>query len=520
MGNTIIDSLIVKLGLDSSEFKKGTAEADKATDTFTKKTKKQSKEQAELDRKSRKEQKERAKDVKKGNDSAFDSLEKLGRKYLGFYAIAKAGQAVYRETMATIVKGSELGYLSDNVNISANSLNAWGIAAEKAGGNAQGMMAQVGLAAKQVAQAQFGQLDQTGLNFLLWGGSDQGGEFKDPESLLKAKIKLIQDLLVKFKGDRVKVAYAASQFGADQNFVDLALKPEDFNKRLAEAKAQSAITTETTSLAKQTEASIAGIKAHVEAIVTPLQSVVGFAADVAEKATGAIAKDIKEGFVNDKGVQAVKKVIKFIGDEWKKSGEAYGAKEGLSPGLVTAVVGQESKGKPEATSTKGAYGRMQLMPNTAKEIAAHFGEVYDPNDEDQNLRFGAYYLGKQKKAFGGDELKALAAYNAGPERTRESLKRGRLPAETQKYIPKVMANMPGADTGVPEKGRLRASLMDYIPKGTTNMPGGTAGQTAVVVNGNIVLQGVNNPPELAKKLGQTFGKNTATVVNATSGQTR
>lgn len=95
--------------------------------------------------------------------------------------------------------------------------------------------------------------------------------------------------------------------------------------------------------------------------------------------------------------------------------EPVAAKETVLPrNLVNAVIHQESRGNPNAVSPKGAQGLMQIMPATAKEIAAELGVTdYDLKDRETNQRFGEYYLAKQLKRFGSPEL-ALAAYNAGP----------------------------------------------------------------------------------------------------------
>ncbi len=82
--------------------------------------------------------------------------------------------------------------------------------------------------------------------------------------------------------------------------------------------------------------------------------------------------------------------------------------------LVKAVITQESAGKVDAVSSKGARGLMQIMPETAKEIAKEMGlEDYDLNDPETNKKMGEYYLGKMLKAFDGDVHLALAAYNWG-----------------------------------------------------------------------------------------------------------
>ncbi len=105
----------------------------------------------------------------------------------------------------------------------------------------------------------------------------------------------------------------------------------------------------------------------------------------------------------------------------------------VSPALVLAVIGVESSGRTDATSTAGAKGLMQLIPETA----ARFG-VKDIKDPAQNIAGGVAYLDWLLNEFSGDPLLALAAYNAGENAVK---KNNGVPAypETRNYVPKVVA---------------------------------------------------------------------------------
>jgi soluble lytic murein transglycosylase-like protein len=117
------------------------------------------------------------------------------------------------------------------------------------------------------------------------------------------------------------------------------------------------------------------------------------------------------------------------------------ARAGLDPALVLAVIEAESGHDPEAVSTKGAVGLMQILPETAALMG--FAEVADPAT---NLEAGCRYLASLIDRFGGDVELALAAYNAGPGAVRRW---GAIPPyrETREFIARVRAAYRNA-TGV------------------------------------------------------------------------
>ena len=108
----------------------------------------------------------------------------------------------------------------------------------------------------------------------------------------------------------------------------------------------------------------------------------------------------------------------------------------VSPQLLHAVIAIESAYDPRAVSPKGAQGLMQLMPATSQR----FG-VLDPFDPRQNVRGGARYLKTLLTQFNGDLHLTLAAYNAGENAVVRYGNRIPPFAETQKYVPKVIARM-------------------------------------------------------------------------------
>ncbi|MEM9459842.1 MAG: M56 family metallopeptidase [Myxococcota bacterium] len=116
---------------------------------------------------------------------------------------------------------------------------------------------------------------------------------------------------------------------------------------------------------------------------------------------------------------------------------------GLDPGLLAIMVWAESRGRPEARSSAGARGLMQLMPSTAAAIAQRRGlPEPTPRRLEQpayNLDLGAWYLAQQLERYQELPL-ALAAYNAGPGAVNAWVRtKVPLPEQTQRYQATIMA---------------------------------------------------------------------------------
>jgi soluble lytic murein transglycosylase len=94
------------------------------------------------------------------------------------------------------------------------------------------------------------------------------------------------------------------------------------------------------------------------------------------------------------------------------------ADKGLDPALIAAVIYQESKFR-DRTSSAGAKGLMQLLPGTAEFIAHKSGgtqfELQDLGTPQINIAYGSWYLRYLIGRYNGNQVLAIAAYNAGED---------------------------------------------------------------------------------------------------------
>lgn len=92
---------------------------------------------------------------------------------------------------------------------------------------------------------------------------------------------------------------------------------------------------------------------------------------------------------------------------------------GHDPLFIYSIVRQESLFEGFVRSSAGAHGLMQVVPPTGAQLATELNwppsydseDLYRPN---VSVRFGSYYLGKNRDQLGQNLYAALAAYNAGP----------------------------------------------------------------------------------------------------------
>ncbi len=128
---------------------------------------------------------------------------------------------------------------------------------------------------------------------------------------------------------------------------------------------------------------------------------------------------------------------KYSSSQYDHLISAIAYNQGMNPTVIKSIIAVESGYNPNARSSKGAMGLMQLMPQTAQDLG-----VTDPWDPTENITAGTKYISWLLRKYNGNLSLALAAYNAGPSAVDTY---GGIPPyqETTEYVRNVLARMNG-----------------------------------------------------------------------------
>lgn len=139
-------------------------------------------------------------------------------------------------------------------------------------------------------------------------------------------------------------------------------------------------------------------------------------------------------------------------DEFLGPIRANAEQAGVPAPWVYGLMRQESLFNPRAVSPSNAYGLLQLLLPTAREVAKRRGErppsIADLMNPGINIPLGTTYLGELRSRFDGQFAPAVAAYNAGPNAVKRWLPQQPVDADvwienvpytqTRAYVQKVL----------------------------------------------------------------------------------
>lgn len=215
---TVIDALVVTLGLNAKGFKQGAAEVD---DSLQHTREESARTAREMDEKGKK---------------AAQFFKRVRNEALALLAVFTAGMGLKSFVSSTVESTASLARMSDNLNMSAKDLAEWQLAAKNAGGSVEGITAQLKESADQVAKFKRGMAAETLPAFFQFGGKTE--DLKDGNTYLQARARIVAEI---YKTDRARAALAANMMGLDAQQFNLYKEgPEGIARRRQEQSGPAA----------------------------------------------------------------------------------------------------------------------------------------------------------------------------------------------------------------------------------------------------------------------------------------
>ena len=545
---TVVESLVVTLGLDPTGYKKGAAEAKEAQETMwfsaqdtAKKIEAVSKKRSKTDRDSDSERKKAAAEEKRrkqdearraqqqADDDKKRSDAQIGRlKAVGLYIAAavfgfdslKGALSSYNEASKDL---ANTDYLAPTIGTTLHQLQTLGNAYKEVGGSAQDAQTDIAKLAHAQFSIQTHAPDQVAgylasrLGIQYTELFDKTGKAKDPTVLMD----LIRTRIQGITSDMTQQAMLAREMGLSEAFIRLQLQKQSDERTdiVRKADATARATAKDAANARKLETSKSNLG---NAVSGRIQQLVGYTAGDAAQMVDRIAALINNSLNTQRGSEALTAL--GVKDQQFTPGNFAGAapyaaqfaaaeqKYGLPAGLLANVAHQESNFNPAAKSPAGAVGLMQLEPKFFKGAGQDVGKDIDMAAAELSRLYNI-----NRKLFGERAALqvALADYNAGQgivtgvimgDQLDKNGKPYALKPETLNYVPSVMS-------GVRQHEAFAAGAA--APAGTAGSAGGS---TNVQIDSITVNTQAKDAQGVAKELPDAL-KRKGVVAQANKGMT-
>lgn len=224
---TVIDALVMTLGLDVTQYDKNRKRVQEDNDKF------------------RKHADSVAKDVAHGGKVMAEGFGAIKREVMGLLAVFGAAKGIKAFIASNVQGQAELGRLSQNLGISAQSLEAWGLVAKEMGGQASDAFGALQSVASGLAEASIrghsALTDMARANGVIL--TDAKGQVLGYEDALVSISKRLAEL------PRQQARYLADQLGVGSMFSQLMLGPDELRRRLDSARGMTRVTEASTAAA-------------------------------------------------------------------------------------------------------------------------------------------------------------------------------------------------------------------------------------------------------------------------------
>jgi hypothetical protein len=545
---TVIDALLVTLGLDPSEYKKGEAEAAKATTQTAAKVTADQKKNAATRKKTEAEQAKHAKQLgdeeKKRADQTVKGFKDIaigaGALLLGFDSLKG-----FVTLLGNLNNGeANLGRVASNLGVDAHTLQSFGLAAKRMGGSVEDVQGSVANLSKSLTDLSVKGTVSPLIELMMRLGAQTRGVTDKTKSLLDLGDKL---RAYSKEHGRDNAFNLAAEGGINASTFNL-ITADDAREKIAAAEKQAYADDASIKAAQATQDKLEKLKQRGAAIVADIgHTLVPAVVDTIDQsmtATGyqlhalnAFAHgDLKEGYnaiLNSFGHGVVTERPEL--DAAIERGEDYA---GIPRGVLATIAKQESNYDPKfiagPANSKGAKGLMQL--NTHVKGFEDAGQ-----DTFKDIDRAAAELKRLAKHYGGDYVKAAEAYNWGEGNMDNYLsgkgnidkKTGKryftMPEETSKYGAGIAAAVARSEEtrkyGAGIAAAVARSNVGATPDASrAKAPGAAAtGATANTTNVDIGHVTVNTAATDANGVAAGIAaatKRQVTIANANTGQTQ
>lgn len=245
---TVIDELVVRLGLDNKQFKRGQEEMGRDLDRTKKRAEKV------------------GKDVESSGRRAAEFFGQMERAALKFFTVFTAGRGFVNFTQQVVTTGANIARLSRNLGLSTDTLSRWGDAVAKNGGSVEGFQGTIRTLSKALTD-----FNTTGTSNMLPLFNMLGISLVDGAGKAKQLDEVLMDLGAGFKrrySNRADAFNIAQQFGIDEGTFNLLMKSQaEIRKELA---AQKGLTTQQATEAEKAERKWLDVQSRIEAVTREL----------------------------------------------------------------------------------------------------------------------------------------------------------------------------------------------------------------------------------------------------------
>jgi hypothetical protein len=222
---TVIDALLVTLGLDSSGFKKGADDAAKAQSKLTDAANQTGKAIDKQEKALSEAQVKRAKELDVRSKAMAQGFGKIRNEALALFAAFTGGSSLIGFVKDTVLAEAALGRMAENLGMSAQQLSAYQLANKAAGGSAEGMAAQIKAANATVSAQKISGVWGDSLNAsAIWAAKSGGpsfdiGKVKNGTDLMKTQADIIQRVIEKLGASAGMLA--AKEMGVSEDTYNL-----------------------------------------------------------------------------------------------------------------------------------------------------------------------------------------------------------------------------------------------------------------------------------------------------------